>query len=79
MTTAALVFAHLSKEKSTDREQLRWKGYNAENEFNRMGIPNERVRLTTANKKYALCETYPRTLAVAAYLKDDQLPKLASF
>eukprot|EP01134_Creolimax_fragrantissima_P006442 CFRG6442T1 len=78
------VFAFLSKEKpqfvsQSEREQWGWSGYDIKKEYKRIGIPNERVRLTHANVDFELCETYPRILAVASYLTDSQLPKLVSF
>lgn len=41
-----------------------WDFFKLENEFHRMGLPNDRWILTDMNKDYALCDTYPNVLFV---------------
>lgn len=59
-----------------------WNVYNPVAEFERMGIKigdqNVKWRITYANRKYKLCETYPAILAVPG-LKDNELEKIARF
>lgn len=43
-----------------------WDFFNLEQEYKRMGVPNEEWNLTNMNKKYELCDTYPRYLYVPA-------------
>ncbi|CRK92483.1 CLUMA_CG006044, isoform B [Clunio marinus] len=41
-----------------------WDFFKLENEFRRMKVPNDEWQLTTMNKDYALCDTYPSQLIV---------------
>lgn len=41
-----------------------WDYFKLENEYRRMKVPNEEWQLTTMNKDYALCDTYPNQLFV---------------
>lgn len=41
-----------------------WDFFKLENEFRRMKVPNDEWQLTTMNKDYSLCDTYPNLLYV---------------
>lgn len=41
-----------------------WEFFKLENEYRRMKVPNNEWQLTTMNKDYALCDTYPNMLFV---------------
>ncbi|XP_065158473.1 myotubularin-related protein 6 isoform X2 [Atheta coriaria] len=41
-----------------------WESFDLQSEYKRMGVPNEQWNLTTLNKEYELCDTYPRYLYV---------------
>lgn len=56
-----------------------WKIYSAEEEYARLGLPSYQWRLTTANEKYTLCDTYPAVLVVPQSVSDQQLRAVAAF
>lgn len=56
-----------------------WRVYDAAVEYRRMGVPNEKWRITTANSQYELCFSYPSVIAVPATIDDDTLTRAASF
>ncbi|KAJ8984581.1 hypothetical protein NQ317_006043 [Molorchus minor] len=41
-----------------------WNFYDLQSEYQRMGVPNDQWCLTTLNKQYELCDTYPKHLYV---------------
>ncbi|KRT85970.1 hypothetical protein AMK59_1064 [Oryctes borbonicus] len=41
-----------------------WNYFNIQSEYQRMGLPNDQWCLTTCNKDYELCDTYPKHLYV---------------
>ena len=55
-------FAYSYEEKFEDDDN-RWDVYNVELEFNRQGVPNDKWRITNANEKYELCDTYPKLVS----------------
>ncbi|CAK8683624.1 phosphatidylinositol-3,5-bisphosphate 3-phosphatase MTMR2-like [Clavelina lepadiformis] len=56
-----------------------WSVYNSKAEYQRQGLPAEGWRLTKANFKYELCDTYPQLLAVPSPATDDDLKQVAQF
>ncbi|KAG1671098.1 Myotubularin-related protein 8 [Nymphon striatum] len=46
------------------RQTAGWSSFDLQSEFQRMGVPNENWCLTTINKDYEVCDTYPRYLHV---------------
>ncbi|KAG8191986.1 hypothetical protein JTE90_002256 [Oedothorax gibbosus] len=43
-----------------------WNKFDLQAEFSRMGVPNRHWVLTSINKDYEICDTYPKTLYVPA-------------
>ncbi|XP_054707043.1 myotubularin-related protein 6-like [Uloborus diversus] len=43
-----------------------WNKFDLQAEFARMGVPNDKWHLTTINRDYEICDTYPRLLYVPA-------------
>jgi hypothetical protein len=58
-----------------------WDIYNASFDFRRMGIeaPRSKWRCTELNRKYKLCDSYPRTLAVPQRVDDDALQRVVHY
>jgi hypothetical protein len=53
--------------------------YNAQAEYERVGLHENQHRLTTLNKNYAVCDSYPQLLAVPAKASDEVLKAVAEF
>ena len=53
--------------------------FDMKDELQRLCVPNDRWRLTTANHEYALCDSYPAVCAVPATTTDKQLAAIAGF
>ncbi|KAG7280417.1 hypothetical protein CRUP_028157 [Coryphaenoides rupestris] len=70
------LFSYLSQEKY---EENGWSIYKPLEEFRRQGLPNERWRITFANKHYELCDTYPTILAVPYRATDEDIRRVAAF
>lgn len=57
-----------------------WSIYNAEQEYERMGLmDSKKWRFTTINKKYTFCETYPSHLVVPSATSDKELELISEF
>lgn len=57
-----------------------WKVYNPQEEYKRMGIPDSKKwRITSINKDYKFCETYPNILVVPHSTDDLELDQVAEF
>jgi len=56
-----------------------WKIYNAEEEYARLGLPSYQWRISKANAKYELCDTYPAVLVVPNSITDQQLRSVSAF
>jgi Myotubularin-like phosphatase domain len=56
-----------------------WRWYDAVAEYERIGVPCKQWRLSSENRRYALCATYPQVLAVPAWLSDEQLAHASQF
>lgn len=50
-----------------------WQVYDPVLEFNRLGVPNSKWRITHSNHEYRLCSTYPSILAVPHAVTDETL------
>ena len=48
-----------------------WTLFEPRTEYGRMGLPNERWRLSSVNADYTLCPTYPGTLVVPSAFSDE--------
>jgi myotubularin-related protein 1/2 len=60
------------------REQDGWALYDHMAELERVGLANNPLfRVTRANEKYELCESYPRLFAVPANVTDEELAEVA--
>ncbi|XP_065844013.1 myotubularin-related protein 9-like [Oscarella lobularis] len=56
-----------------------WTMFEIEAEFDRMGCPPNKWRVTKANANYALCETYPKSVIIPKGIEDEGLAKVARF
>ncbi|XP_065059134.1 myotubularin-related protein 2-like isoform X2 [Rhopilema esculentum] len=56
-----------------------WDVYDPEREYNRLGLPTECWRISTVNREYQLCDTYPGIIAVPSSCSDEEVTKVASF
>lgn len=56
-----------------------WLTFSMEEELKRMGFPSEKWRISTANKDFKLCPTYPQLLVVPADIEDGILADVASY
>lgn len=45
-------------------KSLGWSFFNLQMEYQRMGVPNDQWGLTTFNKDYEICDTYPKHLFI---------------
>jgi len=52
-----------------------WKVYNIEDEYKRMGVPNDKFRITKINEDFKFSPTYPNVWAVPKTVSDKQLEK----
>ncbi|KNC85287.1 hypothetical protein, variant [Sphaeroforma arctica JP610] len=60
-------------------QSLSWEFYNTLTEYERMGVPNSKWRVTSLNRRFGLCSTYPRELYVPATCSDEMLTECAAF
>lgn len=59
------LYAFSYNPKQNDSERLKgWQVIDLAKEYARMGVPNEKWKLSDANREYKVCETYPRELYV---------------
>eukprot|EP00127_Corallochytrium_limacisporum_P002282 Clim_evm70s109 gene=Clim_evmTU70s109 len=63
---------YLKSKKSGDYRSG-WEPNLVDNDYTRMGLPNQRWRCSEINKDYAMIETYPEKLYVPSYVTDDQI------
>jgi len=56
-----------------------WTVFDPIREMKRMGVPNEYWKISTVNKEYALCDSYPALIAVPKKCSDQDLYKVAEF
>ena len=56
-----------------------WKVFDTIQDFKRMGIPNQRWRISKMNENYAKSSTYPRYICVPAKITDSQLDEVFEF
>lgn len=57
-----------------------WSLYNAEQEYERMGLmDSKKWRFTNLNKNYTFCETYPALLVVPSTTSDKELELISEF
>eukprot|EP00038_Savillea_parva_P008318 m.176171 g.176171 ORF g.176171 m.176171 type:complete len:554 (+) comp14120_c0_seq1:37-1698(+) len=56
-----------------------WAVYDEDEENARLGVPNSKWRISTANKDYSLCPTYPKQLIVPADVDDATLVDMAEY
>ncbi|KAJ3078322.1 hypothetical protein HK100_010763, partial [Physocladia obscura] len=80
INTAAIeqlyAFYYTPKTEAEIREkEYGWKSYDPEAEFKRMGLgpTNGAWRVTTINKDFSFCPTYPKLIAVPARISDNVL------
>ena len=66
---------------TSDKIDEGWLVYNAQQEYERMGVNDTKSkwRITTINKDYKYCETYPNLLAVCHSTSDKELELIAEF
>ena len=66
---------------TSDKIDEGWLVYNAQQEYERMGVNESKSkwRITTINKDYKYCETYPNLLAVCHSTSDKELELIAEF
>ncbi|CAG0918631.1 unnamed protein product [Notodromas monacha] len=55
---------HYSSPSKELSQGVGWNFFDLQAEFQRLGVPNDSWCLTTINKDYELCDTYPRVLCV---------------
>jgi len=56
-----------------------WKVYDAMEELQRLGLPNESWKISKINEKYGLCDTYPQLLALPSMMQNEELFEVAKF
>jgi len=70
------LFAYIYKERY---EFDGWRVYDPISELRRQGVPNESWSLSRVNEKYAICDTYPRILAIPSAVTESDLHEVAKF
>mmetsp|Transcript_24063 Transcript_24063/g.36089 ORF Transcript_24063/g.36089 Transcript_24063/m.36089 type:complete len:823 (+) Transcript_24063:58-2526(+) len=56
-----------------------WKLYDVKREYKRLGLPDEKFRMTEANTEYKLCSSYPPLFIVPSTISDEDLYSMAKF
>ncbi|EDO44480.1 predicted protein [Nematostella vectensis] len=56
-----------------------WDVYDAEKEFERLGLPTDCWYVTRINEKYELSDTYPAVVGVPSSVSDEDIKKVAVF
>ncbi|GMH56117.1 hypothetical protein TrLO_g7690 [Triparma laevis f. longispina] len=54
-----------------------WKVYDIEAEYKRLGVPDDKWRISKVNSEFGVCPTYPNVWAVPSTVTDKQLEKAA--